>query len=271
MKKKTLSVLAAFLLCLLAVLPAFAAEGEDGFSGEYFRVMDMADLLGENEEEALLEKLDEISVRQEFEVAIATTDTLEGSTAKEYADDLFEYCDFGYGEGRDGVLLLVSLEDRDWWISTHGYGITAFTDAGIKYLSGRFLDELSEGNYAAAFDIYAEQCDAFLTQARTGKPYDKSNLPREPLGLMWIPIALAVGIALALLIVGRMKRMLKTVGSQAAAGSYVRKGSMEVTERRDLFLYRKVDRTEKPKEKDSGSSTHTSSSGRTHGGGGGKF
>ena len=161
MKKKTLSVLAAFLLCLLAVLPAFAAEGEDGFSGEYFRVMDMADLLGENEEEALLEKLDEISVRQEFEVAIATTDTLEGSTAKEYADDLFEYCDFGYGEGRDGVLLLVSLEDRDWWISTHGYGITAFTDAGIKYLSGRFLDELSEGNYAAAFGIYAEQCDAF--------------------------------------------------------------------------------------------------------------
>jgi hypothetical protein len=38
------------------------------------------------------------------------------------------------GENRDGVLLLVSTGDRKWHISTCGYGITAFTDAGIQYL-----------------------------------------------------------------------------------------------------------------------------------------
>ena len=28
---------------------------------------------------------------------------------EEYADDLYDYCQFGYGENRDGVLLVVSI------------------------------------------------------------------------------------------------------------------------------------------------------------------
>ena len=51
--------------------------------------------------------------------------------------------------------------------------------------------------------------------------------------------------------------------------------SMNLTNSRELFLYRDVHRTERPKESSSsdsgGSSTHTSSSGTTHGGGGGSF
>lgn len=52
----------------------------------------------------------------------------------------------------------------------------------------------------------------------------------------------------------------------------MKKESLNITEKRDLFLYRTVSRTAKPKNESSGgSSTHTSSSGSTHGGGGGKF
>jgi uncharacterized protein len=67
-----------------------------------------------------------------------------------------------------------------------------------------------------------------------------------------------------------MKGKLKSVRVQAGASGYVKTGSMNVTHRQDLFLYRDVNRTAKPKDS-SGSSTHTSSSGRSHGGGGGKF
>ena len=60
---------------------------------------------------------------------------------------------------------------------------------------------------------------------------------------------------------------------QAAASNYIKDNSLNINERRDLFLYNTVTRTAKPKNDDSGggSSTHTSSSGTTHGGGGGKF
>lgn len=271
-QKKIMAVLAALLLAILFCIPASAAEGTgEGFTGDYYRLMDMADLLSDSEEATLLRALDEVSERQKLEVVIATIDTLDGSDIVAYADDLYDYCQFGYGPDKDGIMLLISKEDRDWYISTCGYGITAFTDAGVQYIGGQMKSDLSAGNYAAAFRTYIEKCDEFITQAQAGKPFDKSSLPKTPMSAIWIPISLIVGIALAVLTVGGMKAQLKTVRFQPEAKNYIRDGSLNITQSRDLFLYRTVDKTEKSRDDDSGSSTHTSSSGTTHGGGGGKF
>lgn len=191
------------------------------------------------------------------------------------ADDFYDDNGYGFGAEYDGVLLLVSMEDRDWRISTYGYGVTAITDAGIDYISDRFLPDLKEGDYAGAFAAYAELCDAFIRQAKTGQPYDGDNMPKAPFGTAKrLLIAMGIGLAVALIVTGSMKRKLKSVKQQAAAASYVKANSMHITENRDMFLYNTVTRTEKPKSSGSnsgGSSTHVSSSGRTHGGGGGKF
>lgn len=271
MKKRILTVVLAVFLLIFSSIGVWASEEESGFSGEYERLTDSAGLLNEEEGQKILEKLDEVSERQDFDIVILTVDSLEGETVRDYADDFFDYYGFGYGEDKDGALLLVSMEDRDWCISTHGYGITAFTDAGCDYIAEQFKSALSDGEYEKAFETYIDQCDAFLTQARTDRPYDNSNLPREPLGKIWILISLGIGFAISILIVMGMKNELKTVKSQPAAKAYLKKGSLNVTEKRDLFLYSEVTRTEKPKEVDSGSSTHTSSSGETHGGSSGKF
>ena len=102
-----------------------------------------------------------------------------------------------------------------------------------------------------------------------------NNLPREPLSLMYLFLALGIGLVLAWVVVGVMKSQLHSVAFQENAASYVREGSMNLTNSRELFLYRDVNRTEHVEAKDSdssgGSSTHTSSSGTTHGGGGGSF
>ena len=270
-QKKITAALAALLLLTFFSIPAAAKDAGEGFAEEYYRLMDMADLLSDSEEETLLQALDEVSERQKLEVVIATIDTLDGSDIVAYADDLYDYCQFGYGPDKDGIMLLISKEDRDWYISTCGYGITAFTDAGIQYIGGQMKSDLSAENYATAFRTYIEKCDEFITQARTDKPFDKSTLPRSPMSAIWIPISLIAGIAIAVITVGGMKAQLKTVRFQPEAKNYIRDGSLNITQSRDLFLYRTVDKTEKSKNEDSGSSTHTSSSGTTHGGGGGKF
>lgn len=271
MKKRITAIILVAIFCFCATLTV-SAEGVEGFADEYYRVLDMASLLTESEKSALIEKLDELSVRQSMDVIVATTDDLEGYSVTEYADMLYEICMFGYGSNNDGLLLLISMEDRDWYISTCGYGITAFTDAGIEYIGNQIKSDLSDGNYAAAFSEYAELCDDLITQAKTGEPYNKSNLPRKPLSLVWIPIALIIGFVIAKNVVGNMKSKLKTVRKQVAANSYMKNGSMNITDSRDLFLYQTVTRTEKSQSNSSsGSSTHTSSSGTTHGGGGGKF
>ncbi len=274
MKKRIIAIIFVLALCFCAVIPAFATDA-DGFADKYERVQDMAELLSESEEAALTKKLDELSERQKMDVIVVTAKTLDGKKPVEYADDIYDYCEFGYGAKRDGLLLLISMEDRDWWISTCGYGITAFTDAGIQYIGEKMKEDLSDSNYAAAFNTFAELSDEFISQARTGEPYDKGNLPKGPLSMVWLLVSILVGVGLAIFIVGRMKAQLKTVRFQAAAGDYLKSGSLNITESRDMFLYNTVTRTAKPKNTDSGSSggssTHTSSSGETHGGGGGKF
>ena len=258
MKKKILTLLFSLILCLCIVTPAFAAQ-TDGFASEYERVQDLAGLLSGNEESSLVTKLNELSERQKMDIVVLTTDTLDGKTPRDYADDIYDYGNFGYGESKDGALLLISIEDNDWYISTCGYGITVFTDAGIEYIGKQIKGELSDGDFASAFDKFADLCDEFITQARTGEPYDVRNLPKEPLSLIWIPIAIVVGFVLSLIIVGRMKAKLKTVRFQAAANSYIKDGSLNITESREMFLYNTVTRTAKPKDSDSGggSSTHT--------------
>ena len=270
------AALAALVLLLALAVPAFAAE--EGFADLYYRMNDSAEVLTEDEDNELEASLRELSVRQSFDVVIATIDSLEGegyTSMEEYADDLYDYCQFGYGADRDGVLLLVSVGDRKWHISTCGYGITAFTDAGIQYLGEQMTPDMADGDYAAAFRTFIQWTDTYVTAAREGNPYDVDNMPHEPLSILYLGLALVIGLVTALIVTGVMKSQLKSVALQQDAASYVREGSMKLTNQRDLFLYRDVHRTERPKESSSddsgGSSTHTSSSGTTHGGGGGSF
>lgn len=270
------AALAALVLLLALAAPAFAAESD--FADLYYRMNDGAEVLTEDEDNELEASLEELSVRQSFDVVIATIDSLDGegyTSMEEYADDLYDYCQFGYGANRDGVLLLISKGDRKWHISTCGYGITAFTDAGIQYLGQQMTPDMADGDYAAAFRTFIRWTDAYVTAAREGHPYDVNNMPHEPLSILYLGLALVIGLVTALIVTSVMKSQLKSVAPQPDASSYVRQGSMRLTNQRDHFLYRDVHRTERPKASDSsdsgGSSTHTSSSGTTHGGGGGSF
>ncbi len=237
------------------------------------RLVDDADLLDSSEEEELESELDEISERQQFDVVVVTVNSLEGKTSQDYADDFYDYNGYGYGSDHDGVLLLVSMEDRDWYISTTGYGITAITDAGREYISDQFVSYLSDGEYLEAFETYANLCDEFVTQADTGEAYDSGNMPKgEYAWALYLGIAILVGLLIALIIVECMRRQLKSVRMQNSAENYVKKGTMIIDGKYSHFLYAQTTRRKKPEPStSSGSSTHVSSSGTTHGGGGGKF
>lgn len=275
-KNRTAGLFLTMFLCIAAVFfsaPAVTARADDDMT----RMVDWADLLSDEEEAALSERLDEISGRQQFDVVIVTVDSLEGADVTAYADDFFDYNGYGFGDHRDGILFLISMEERDWCISTSGYGITAFTDAGQEYLSDAFLPDLSDGAYAEAFQTFADKCDDYITQAKAGTPYDVDNVPTEPFSpLGAFIIAVGIGFVVSLIVTGFMRLGLHSVYSEPAADSYMKKDSLRLTKDYELFLYRNVTKNEKPKETSSsggsvGSTTHISSSGNTHGGSKGKF
>ena len=261
MKKKLKSVLCLLCICLFVTIPAFAA-------GSSPRLVDNADCLTDSEEQTVLSLLNEVSTRWGMDVVVLTVPDLGGRSAEAYADDFYDYN--GYDE--DGVLLLVAVESRDWAISTTGYGIKAVTDYGLEYMAKNVTPFLSSGDYETAFTNFAKICDNFISRAKDGKPYDVPKKKMDKKGILGLSLAISMFIAWRM--TGSMKEKLCSVQSQSAA-DYVLQGSMNVTHRgKEIFLHSVVTHTsksEKKSESSGGSTTHTSSSGETHGGSSGKF
>ena len=261
MKKRIFALCAIVMMFVLTL--GVCAESE------YYRLQDIAALLTESENAEVLAKLDEVSERQGADIVILTVDAPEeGLTVEQDATEWYEYLGFD----KDGVMLYISMEDRDWYVLTSGFGITAITDAGIDYISDKFIDAMSEGNYIGAFNAFIKYTDEFITQAKTGKPYDVGNMPKAPYNLgMSLVISLVIGFIVAAIVTGMWKGQLKSVALQTRATSNMKKDSLYIEDSRDFFLYRTLDRVEKQRDSDGGSSTHKSSSGNTYGGKGGKF
>ena len=247
------------------------------------RVVDYGDILSPEEEAALLSKLDTLSEKLGFDIVVATNFSLKGKSATAYADDYFDYNGFGYGQDRDGILFLLSMEERDWAISTSGFGINAFTDYGQNMLTEKMLPHLRNGNYYEAFDLFADECEDYVNQARTGEPYDikpVSKAPAKPWSTSRFVICLIVGYLIATLVMSGKKAQYKTVRVAATAENYAVRDSMKISRQNELFLYHNVARSSRMVRTDhdprgggfsGGSSTHISSSGTTHGGSSGKF
>ncbi len=266
--KKLFSVL--LTVCVLFVMSLSVC------ASEFLPLFDEPDVMTDAEESALVTKLEGIAAQYQMEVVVAAFETIDGASPMEYADAYYDDNGYGCGENRDGLVLIVVMDTSDWWISTRGSAIAAFTDAGIDYIGEQITPYMSAGDFAGAFDAFADQCKTFMAQAATGDPFDVHNLPQPPKEpfhfVMAGVIAIAVGFIIGKIYADGLKGQLKSVSAQKSAESYVKSGSMNVTTSRDFYLYRSVTKTAKPSDSsEGGSSTHTSSSGATHGGGGGKF
>ena len=266
--KKIVSFVLFCALFLAAVTAVAAATAEPPL------LVDDAGLLSTSEKKDLLDLLSEVSEKNKLNVAIVTVNTTGRKSARDFADDYFDENGYGYGDSEDGILLLIAMREREWYITTAGRAIRIFTDAGLDYIGDRVADHLSDGEYAKGFETFADLCDDYIAQAKTGAPYDNGNLPKGdfPLGENLL-ISAIIGIVVGLVSVCVMASKLKTVRSKAGASDYTKKGSFNVTEMRDLYLYRTVSSTPRADTSHSGggSSTHRSSSGVSHGGRGGRF
>ena len=130
MIKKTVSVIIALVLVLTMSTAAFATE-EQRF------VFDEAGILTYDELEELELKAAQTSEKYGFGVYIVTFENLGGHEAWEYNEMVYdELCEY-YNAGEDVVILLLSMEERQYDIMAHGYGNVAFTDYGKDVMAER--------------------------------------------------------------------------------------------------------------------------------------
>lgn len=265
MKKRFLTLIMILILCASLSVAAFA-------TGEFPRVIDQADVLNDAEEEELLGILDELSERTQVDVAYILLDTVEGEEMQAAADELYEYCDYGFGEAHSGMLLLIAMEERAWQMSTEGFGMSALTENGLKRMENSIMPGLKDGDYAAAGKAYAATAEKLIQEAYAASEPVEANPVKT-----WVSrlaASLVGGGLVGLIGTGGLRSSLKSVHKKTTAGDYVNRNSLRLRENREIFLFTTLDRRAKPQNNNSGSrpaGVHHSSSGRTHGGGGGHF
>ncbi len=262
MKKKILIFALLLAICCSLFTPVYADTLP--------RVVDGADLLYPEDEAALEQKIAEVSTAYNFDIVIVTTDSLEGKTAEAYADDYFDYNGYGYGESYDGIILAVSMAEREWAISTCGYGLEAFSDYDTDRMGEEIVYYLSDSFYYDACLKFVEMTEDELYYASLDSYNESGSFSTF---LFFLPIALIIGFVISLCIGFGFKGQLKTARPKAYAGDYVKKGSFNLRRSNDIYLYSRTSRVKIESNSSSrgGTTSHISSSGRSHGGSSGKF
>ena len=251
-------------------------------------LVDEADNLTPDQERTLTDRLIEVGDRYDADVVLLILDSLNGADAQSYADDFYDYN--GYAE--NGVLFLLSVGDSKYAFSTLGTVAEGLTDAALDMIEARVVDALVRGkedrDYYDAYVAYIEGVDRYMGMAAEGHPFEyEAADDGEPMhGVAALKnhlggnvmLSAITGVAGSLAYMGGQKRKLKSVHRQRSAASYVTGNGLVLTASDDRFINRTVNRTPIPKQKSSsdsrssgGTTYHTSSSGRSHGGRSGSF
>ena len=276
MVRKITSVLIAFLLIVSVILPTSAEE--------YSFVSDEAGLLSGEEIAVLEEKADSLNNTYQIHAVILTVESLGGSRPQDYADDYYDNAGFS----EDGVLFLLAMEERDWYISTSGKMIYALTDYGIQQIGEGSVAFFGDGAWYDGFCYFLDTLPTYLDALENNAPIDgeadysgsyyhgdqEEIVYYEEEFTPFFLFSLFCGIVAASITVLIMRLCMITKRPRRCAREYLVDGSWKLTQHRDLFLYSNVSKVRKqdpPEESGGGSFVHKSSGGKSHGGGGGKF
>lgn len=161
----------SFLIFLFLPLIVFAYSSPGNSSG---LVNDFASVLSAEQETALENKLYSFEQGTSHEIAVAIVKNLGGDSVENYSEELFKEWGIGKKGTDNGVLLLVSIEDREMRIEV-GYGLEgALVDSEAKWiLDNSVAPFFKEGKYyegiSAGTDKIEEAIKGEIVSSKTSK------------------------------------------------------------------------------------------------------
>jgi uncharacterized protein len=142
-------------------------------------VNDFAGLLSAEENQILENKLTAYYDSTSTQIAIVTIKSLEGAPVEDYAATLGEKWGVGTKENHNGVVILISKNDRDGYIAT-GYGVEDGLNSNVckQIYDNILIPNLKAGDFYGGFDAATNA----MIEILSGK-YVNTNPPKgEKLG-----------------------------------------------------------------------------------------
>ena len=244
------------------------------------KVYDYANLLTEQEENSLSNDITKFIGTYHMDMVIVTISENNKKSSMEYADDFYDYNDFGIGDSNDGLLFLMDMDKRVMWISTTGYAIKIYNDARINSILDDTYNKISKKDYYGCASEFIKSSSYFAdegvitsnnTVASTSMKDNRLTLKK----VVYVIIPSSM-ITIIFIIIGVRKH--RNVKEQKLAKGY--RKNLNINVERDQFISKHTSRVRIESSTSSGSwggggsgssSTHSGSSGVTHGGGGRSF
>lgn len=175
-KKVIFSIICFVLLVFVSLQPVIAYKSPGPIINY---VTDYANVLTESEEINLNQKLKAYDDESTNEIGIVTINSLDGDTIENFAVKLFEEYKYGKSDRDNGVLLLISIQDKKFRIEV-GYGLEgALTDLESKdILDDVITPEFKKSNYYAGIDKGADA----IIEATKGEYTSNSSASSNSLG-----------------------------------------------------------------------------------------
>ena len=172
----------------------------------------------------------------------------------------------GTGETGDGLLLIMSMKERDYDIMAHGtFGNYAFTNHGKSKLADSFLDYFGDGEWYKGFSAYLNRVEKYLQAAADGTPVDTGTNIKEHNLPLSLGAGLIFGLIVALISCLSMKSGMKSVHQARIASNFIAQNGIKIPVQKDFFTHNTVVRQViQSSSSSSGGGTHINSSGSSH-------
>ncbi len=204
-------------------------------------VMDIAGLLSEEQESELQAIANNIASEHEIQTYIMTIDDYNIIQESYYIEDaaMAFYTDnnLGYGEGKEGALLMLSMKERDFTYIIYGDRThDIFTESARIYIEENFLEYFAVNDFHGGFlsffeDTYEEPNMFFVFKL----------LRSIDINILFIAFVLSLGIAF--MDIKFHKKALNTFKKKQNALDYVSKGGVNIRIQQDVYTHTTTTRT----------------------------
>lgn len=236
------------------------------------KIYDFAELLTEEEEKQLYDKVKEFIANTNLDLAIVTINTNVKDSTQEYADDFYDYNDFSI----DGLAFVIDMQNRIFYISTAGKAMLYYDDYRIEYILSALDQEMYNHESFNACNTLISQLTEYYNNGFSDNA-DKyvvigTQIYRKTPYLLLSIIAVVSATIGTLILALRNKKIKLATNSN----DYFDNKSFEITKDTKEFISSNTSRVYIPPADSggggsSGGGFHSGSSGASHGGGGHRF
>ena len=242
--KKLLSITLALFICFSMFINASAAT--DNY------IIDYAEKLASSE----IEELEAYAARLENKYGVCVMFCITDGTGDVSADEFSQATYSEYTDNENGIIIVHDDGNKTYSVFSSGNAGEVLTDAAVDSMRDAY--DMNESYYGGIYACY-ELAEEYLENGYSGgyvydeEPVKGENSTEEGnekdgVSIIWLPISLIIGLVIGFLIVNGIASKNKSVKMQKNATVYTRPGSMVITGSADNFLYKNLDRTEKPKQ-----------------------